>query len=156
MFTCYTPNLVNVSWTNFPTLWWSGSLLMWCWYSVHVLWYTVPLSYQYSLKEDVTWLHPKIDHSPGREKCRSLPSCAHDKVHSPFLSSHLCVCVSLGWSLFVMFTSYDNAIVLMLYRVEVGGRRSTVSSSVANQAELCPAQMTLTTPVSNRFARVCT
>jgi len=55
--------------------------------------------------------------------------------------------VILGGFLFLMFTSYDNAIVLMLYRVEVEGR-STATSSVANQPELCPSPMTLTTPVS--------
>jgi len=46
----------------------------------------------------------------------------------------------------------------MLYRVEVevkvevGHRRSTVSSSMANNPELCPNQMTLATHVSIRFA----
>ena len=48
----------------------------------------------------------------------------------------------------------------MLYRVEmevkveVGHRRSTVSSSMANHPELCPNQMTPATPVSIRFASV--
>ena len=39
-------------------------------------------------------------------------------------------------------------------KVEVGHRRSTVSSSMANNPELCPNQMTLATPVSIRFANV--
>ena len=53
-----------------------------------------------------------------------------------------------------------NTIVPMLHRVkvvvevEVGHRRSTVSSSMANQPELCPTQMTLATPVSKRLACV--
>ena len=38
--------------------------------------------------------------------------------------------------------------------VEVGLRRSTVSSSMANHPELCPNQMTLATPVSIRFANI--
>jgi len=53
-----------------------------------------------------------------------------------------------------------NANVLMLHRVKVEVKvevvhgRSTVSSSMANQPEPCPTQMTLATPVSIRFANV--
>jgi len=39
-------------------------------------------------------------------------------------------------------------------KVEVRLRRSTVSSTMANQPELCPTQMTLATPISNRFAHI--
>jgi len=39
-------------------------------------------------------------------------------------------------------------------KVEVWHRRSTVSSSIANHPEPCPTQVTLATPVSNRFAHI--